>query len=70
MVAFHSVIVFLPMFLVWAFLLTKYSFQPNSVLLLYGLTGVFAETGTFGLQNLIVGGLWILVYGLMIYLPA
>jgi hypothetical protein len=68
--AFHSVIVFLPMFLIWALLLSKYSFQPNTVLLLYGLTGVLAESGTFGLQNLIVGGLWVLVYGLMIYLPA
>ena len=69
-VAFHSVVVFLPMFLVWAFLLTRYSFQPNTVLLLYGLTGLLAETGTFGFQNLIAGGLWILVYGLMVYLPA
>ena len=69
-VAFHSVVVFLPMFLVWAFLLSKYSFQPNTVLLMFGLTGLLAETGTFGFQNLIVGGLWILVYGLMVYLPA
>jgi hypothetical protein len=69
-VAFHSVIVFLPIFLVWAFLLTRYSFQPNTVLLLYGLTGLLAETGTFGFQNLVAGGLWVLVYGLMVYLPA
>ena len=69
-VAFHSVVVFLPMFLVWAFLLTRYSFQPNIVLLMFGLTGLLAETGTFGFQNLIVGGLWVLVYGLMVYLPA
>ena len=69
-IAYHSVIVFLPMFLVWAWLLTKYSFQPNTVFLLYGLTGVLAESGAFGLQNLLVGGLWILVYGLMVYLPA
>jgi hypothetical protein len=69
-VAFHSVIVFLPMFLSWAFLLTRYSFQPNIVLLMFGLTGLLAETGTFGFQNLIVGGLWVLVYGLMVYLPA
>jgi hypothetical protein len=69
-IAFHSVVVFLPMFLVWAWLLSKYSFQPNTVLLLYGLTGVLAESGTFGFQNMLVGGLWILVYGLMVYLPA
>jgi hypothetical protein len=69
-VAFHSVVVFLPIFLVWAFLLTRYSFQPNTVLLLYGLTGLLAETGTFGFQNLVAGGLWVLVYGLMVYLPA
>lgn len=69
-IAFHSVVVFLPMFLVWAWLLGRYSFQPNTVLLLYGLTGVLAESGTFGFQNLLVGGLWVLVYGLMVYLPA
>jgi len=46
-VAFHSVVVFLPMFLVWAFLLTRYSFQPNTVLLLYGLTGLLAKPAPF-----------------------
>jgi membrane protein DedA with SNARE-associated domain len=38
--------------------------------LLYGVTGALAETISFGFQNLIGAGLWILVYGLMVYLPA
>jgi hypothetical protein len=42
-------------------------FQPNTVLLLYGLTGVLGASGTFGLQNLLAGGFWVLVYGLMVY---
>ncbi len=66
----HSVIVFVPAFIVWAWLLGKYRFHPNAVLLLFGVTGTLAETLTFGAQNLGDLGFWILVYGLMIYLPA
>jgi hypothetical protein len=69
-ILFHSVIVFLPMFAAWALLLSRYSFDPKAVLLLYGITGAFSETISFGFANLIGAGLWILVYGLMVYLPA
>jgi hypothetical protein len=69
-ILFHSVIVFLPMFAAWAFLLSRYAFDPKAVLLLYGVTGTLSETISFGFQNLIAAGLWILVYGLMVYLPA
>jgi hypothetical protein len=69
-VLFHSVIVFLPMFVAWAFMLSRYAFDPKAVLLLYGVTGMLAETISFGFQNLIEAGLWIFVYGLMVYLPA
>jgi hypothetical protein len=69
-IAFHSVVVFLPMFIVWAWLLGRYDFEPKMVLLLYGLSGTLAESFSFGLQNLLLGGLWVLVYGLMVYLPA
>jgi hypothetical protein len=69
-VLFHSVIVFLPMFVAWAFMLSRYTFDPKAVLLLYGVTGALAESISFGFQNLIGAGLWILVYGLMVYLPA
>lgn len=66
----HSVIVFVPMYIAWAWMLSRWEFHPNVVLLLYGVTGVLAEAGTFGLQNLGMFGFWILVYGLMVYLPA
>jgi len=66
----HSVIVFVPMFIAWAWLLSRYDFRPATVMLLFGLTGTLAEAGTFGLQHLAEVGLWVFVYGLMVYLPA
>lgn len=64
----NSVIVFVPLFLCWGWLLSRYDFRPIEVLLLFGLTGTLAETITFGPQNLIQVGMWVFVYGLMVYL--
>jgi hypothetical protein len=69
-VLYHSVIVFVPMFIVWAWLLKRYAFSPAAVFILFGCTGALAETGTFGAQNLVGLGFWVYVYGLMVYLPA
>lgn len=69
-VMFHSVIVFIPMFLAWAWLLSRYDFKPFSVFLLFGFTGMLAESISVGLQNVILFGMWVFVYGLMVYLPA
>src|SRR5271157_3020722 len=66
----HSVIVFIPWFLGWAWILKHYSFSPYWVFLLFGLNGLLAESLTFGWNHLSEFGLWIFVYGLMIYLPA
>jgi hypothetical protein len=66
----HSVIAFIPLFLCWGWLLSRYDFRPAEVLLLFGLNGTLAETITFGPQNLIQVGMWVYVYGLMAYLPA
>lgn len=66
----HSVIVFIPWFVAWAWILKRYSFSPFWVFVLTGLNGLLAETLTFGLQHLSEFGLWIFVYGLMTYLPA
>ncbi len=66
----HSVIVFVPMFIAWAFLLSCRRFSPDAVFILFGLTGVLAEAGSFGLANLANAGFWVFVYGLMVYLPA
>lgn len=67
-VLLHSVIVFIPMFIVWAWMLSRYDFSPIAVFVLFGITGNFAEMGP-NLDNLFAG-FWIFVYGLMVYLPA
>jgi len=66
----HSVVVFVPMFIAWAVLLRWWGFSPFWVFLLFGLTGLLAEAGTFGWGHLSEFALWIFVYGLMVYLPA
>ncbi|MGE5293506.1 MAG: hypothetical protein ACM3VT_01625 [Solirubrobacterales bacterium] len=69
-VLYHSVVVFLPMFIGWWVMLRRWRFSPLAVFVLFGLTGLVAETLTFGLQNLGSFAFWIFVYGLMVWLPA
>jgi hypothetical protein len=69
-VLYHSVIVFVPMFIAWAWLLKRYAFSSAAVFVLYGCAGTLAETLSFGAQNLVALGFWVYVYGLMVYLPA
>jgi hypothetical protein len=64
-----SVLVFIPWFICWAWLLGRYDFRPLEVMLLFGLTGTLAETITYGPSNLAGIGMWVYVYGLMVYLP-
>ncbi len=66
----HSVVVFIPMFIAWAWALARWDFDPFWVFLLFGLTGLLAETVSFGTQNLFQFAMWIFVYGLMVFLPA
>jgi hypothetical protein len=68
-VALHSVVMFVPLFVGWAFILWRYNFNPFAVFLLFGLTGTIMETNFF-LRNPLEFGLWIFVYGLMVFLPA
>jgi len=68
-VVFHSVVVFLPQFAAWAWLLSRFAFSPFAVFLLFGLTGLIGETLFAGPQLLTIPQ-WLLVYGLMVYLPA
>ncbi len=68
-VCFHSVIIFVPWFLAWAWMLSRWAFHPTMVFLIFGLTGTIAETN-FLSRNPAEIGMWIFVYGLMIYLPA
>jgi hypothetical protein len=69
-VAFHSVVVFVPMFVAWALMLWRYDFSPYAVFILFGLTGTLAEMSFGGFQHALEFGLWVFVYGLMVWLPA
>ncbi|MCA9458911.1 MAG: hypothetical protein KC550_00015 [Nanoarchaeota archaeon] len=66
-VLFHSVIVFIPMFCVLAYLLSKYNFKTSHIFLLFGLVGSIAEM-SMNPTN-ILAGIWFFVYGLMVFLP-
>jgi hypothetical protein len=67
-VCFHSVVVFIPMFIAWALMLSRWNFSPLKVLLLFGITGSIAEASMN--PSSLIGGFWVFVYGLMVYLPA
>jgi hypothetical protein len=67
-VCFHSVVVIAPMFVAWAWMLSRWDFSPLKVLLLFGLTGSLAEASLNWTS--LIGGFWVFVYGLMVYLPA
>lgn len=69
-VLYHSVVVIAPMFVGWAVILWRWKFSPFAVFILFGITGLLAETMSFGLQNLGSFAFWIFVYGLMVWLPA
>jgi hypothetical protein len=69
-VALHSVVVFVPMFIAWAWILSRWDFSPPVVFLLFGLTGTLAEVSFGGVGQFAQIGMWTFVYGLMIYLPA
>jgi len=66
----HSVIVFIPLFIAWAFILQRYDFKPFSVFLLFGIMGTMGESTIIGPTAFIGFPMWLFVYGLMVYLPA
>lgn len=68
-----SVLAFIPWFICWAWLMGRYDFKPLEVTLLFGLTGLIAEAtldSVVNLEDLAGVGMWVYVYGLMVYLPA
>ncbi len=68
-VVWHSVVVIVPMFVVWARLLSRYRFSPAAVFILFGINGVLAEL-LIGGPAVLMASFWIFVYGLMVFLPA
>jgi len=67
-IAFSSVVVFVPEFAGWVLLLRRYAFTPNEVFLLYGFLGTTMEASLN--PTALILGIWFFVYGLMVYLPA
>ncbi len=65
----HSVIVFIPQYIAWAWVLTKYQLSPVSVFLIYGVQGLTGEAMFGGVAHLL-NMFWMFVYGMMVYLPA
>jgi hypothetical protein len=69
----NSVLAFIPWFICWAWMLGRFDFKPMEVMLLFGLTGLYAETtldSVVSLEDLAGVGMWVYIYGLMVYLPA
>lgn len=70
-ILFHSVIVFIPYFIVLSWLLGRYAFSPFAVFLSFGIVGTVAEAIFAGNLSAVVGfPMWAFVYGLMVWLPA
>lgn len=66
----HSVIVFLPQFMMITLLNYRYQFKPFHWFLMYGFVGYINEWLAFGTAALWVSiPYWIIIYGWMVYLP-
>jgi hypothetical protein len=69
-ISHHSVIVFFGWFVGWAILLDYLDFSPSAVFVMSGLLGWLGEIFAFGIQQIGGFAMWMLIYGLMTYLPA
>jgi hypothetical protein len=69
-ITFHSVSVFVSLFVGWAVILWRYDFSPFAVFVLFGISGTLAEMAYGGPQHALEYPMWNLVYGLMVWLPA
>lgn len=69
-VFFHSVIIFVPLFIATASLLARYQFSAFSLFVIFGIVGTVCEALYAGNVAMILAAYqWIFVYGLMVYLP-
>jgi hypothetical protein len=70
-ILFHSVVVFVPLFIATASLLARYAFSPFAVFIFFGIVGTIAEALYSGnLAGIAMFYQWVFVYGLTVYLPA
>lgn len=69
-ILFHSVVVFVPYFIVLAWILGRYAYGPFAVFLSFGIVGTVAEAVFAGNPGVVLGfPMWTFVYGLMVWLP-
>ena len=69
-ILFHSVVVFIPYFIVLAWILGRWDFSPFAVFVAFGIVGTVAEAVFAGNPGVLVGfAMWAFVYGLMVWLP-
>jgi hypothetical protein len=70
-VLFHSVVVFVPMFIALAVILGRWDLSPFAVFLSYGVVGTLGEA-IFAADPtvLLAFPMWVFVFGLMVFLPA
>ena len=69
-IAFHSVVVFVPYFIALALILTRYAVSPFAVFLSFGVVGTVSEAiFAGGIGPLAMFPMWAFVYGLMVWLP-
>jgi hypothetical protein len=66
----HSVIAFVPMFFVLGWVLKRYRVSPFQAFVIFGCVGILAEWTLAGPAVLVNAPFWVLVYGLMVYLPS
>jgi hypothetical protein len=66
----HSVVAFIPLFMIFGFLINKYKWTQFKTFLTFGIVGVLAEYTVSEAFSFIMFSLWIFVYGLMVYLPS
>ncbi len=68
LIFFHSVIVIVPLLVVWSWILARYHFTVSRFFILFGVQGALAEVLFAGMQPALFPT-WLLVYGLMVWLP-
>ncbi|MFO1467046.1 MAG: hypothetical protein U1F35_11535 [Steroidobacteraceae bacterium] len=68
LIFFHSVIVIVPLLIVWSWLLERYDFTVPRFFILFGVQGALSEIAFAGMSPALFP-MWLLVYGLMIWLP-
>ena len=70
-ILFHSVVVFVPYFIVLPLILSRWAFSPFVVFLSFGVVGTLCEAIFAGNLSALIGfPMWAFVYGLMVWLPA